>query len=167
MKIDVVLLEPEIPQNTGNIARTCVAAGAALHLIEPLGFSLDDRQVKRAGLDYWFDLDVHLWSSMEHFLQKISPKLHSGAGIYYVTTKAPRAYSSIKYPQHTVLLLGKESKGLPEPLLAAHQERCIRIPMLPHKRSLNLANAAAVVVYEVLRQHDFPGLVQSGQLDLQ
>lgn len=166
MKLDIVLVEPEIPQNTGNIARTCVAAGAKLHLIEPLGFSIDDRQVKRAGLDYWFDLDVKLWSNLDRFLQETGEDIRNGAGIYYVTTKAPQPYSSAVYPEHTILLFGKETKGLPESLLAVHPERGIRIPMLPGKRSLNLANAVAVVTYEVLRQRDFPGLCQSGKLNL-
>lgn len=164
MKLDIVLVEPEIPQNTGNIARTCVAVGATLHLVEPLGFSLADRQVKRAGLDYWFDLDVRLWSGLEKYFQGVNSTGQSDTGIYYVTTKAAQSYAAVSFPKHCVLLFGKESKGLPESLLAARPDRCIRIPMLPGKRSLNLANAVAVVTYEVLRQHEFPGLCQNGKL---
>lgn len=163
MMLDVVLIEPEIPQNTGNIARTCVAVGARLHLVEPLGFSLEDRQVKRAGLDYWFDLDLHVWSSFESLLKTLRPDGNS-QGIYYATTKGGQVYSDVAYPGQTMLVFGKETKGLPEPLLLAHPERCVRIPMLPDRRSLNLANSVAIVTYEVLRQHDFPGLITRGSM---
>jgi tRNA (cytidine/uridine-2'-O-)-methyltransferase len=161
--LDIVLIEPEIPQNTGNITRTCVAVGARLHLVEPLGFSLEDKQVKRAGLDYWFDLDLHVWTSFESLLKAWRPD-GNGQGIYYATTKGGRVYSAVAYTGPTMLVFGKETKGLPEPLLLAHPERCVRIPMLPGRRSLNLANSVAVMTYEVLRQHDFPGLLTKGVL---
>ncbi len=151
--IDIVLIEPEIPQNTGNIARTCVATGSRLHLVEPLGFSISDRQLKRAGLDYWFDLDLTVWPDFDSW-----QRAFAGKNLFYATTKAPRTYAQPAYPDETVLVFGKETKGLPESLLLSHPERCIRIPMRPDSRSLNLANAVAVVTYEVLRQHDFPGL---------
>ena len=161
--LDIVLIEPEIPQNTGNIARTCVAVGARLHLVEPLGFSLEDRQVKRAGLDYWFDLDLHVWSSFESLLKTLRPD-GSGQGIYYATTKGGQVYSDVAYTGHTLLVFGKETKGLPESLLLAHPERCVRIPMLPDQRSLNLANSVAIMTYEVLRQGNFAGLQTRGSL---
>ena len=156
--IDIVLVEPEIPQNTGNIARTCVAAGARLHLVEPLGFQIDDRQVKRAGLDYWFDLDLTIWPDLNSCLRSFY-----GRDIFYATTKADITYADASYTKDSVILFGKETKGLPEPLLLAHPERCIRIPMISSARSLNLANSAAIVLYEALRQHNFPGL--SGESD--
>ncbi len=151
--IDIVLVEPEIPQNTGNIARTCVAAGARLHLVEPLGFKIDDRQVKRAGLDYWFDLDLTIWPDLDSCLRSFY-----GRSIFYATTKADKTYADASYDKDSVILFGKETKGLPEPLLLAHPERCIRIPMISSARSLNLSNSAAIVLYEAMRQHGFPGL---------
>ncbi len=151
--IEIVLIEPEIPQNTGNIARTCVATASRLHLVEPLGFSISDRQLKRAGLDYWFDLDLTIWPDFDSWFRAFA-----GKNLYYATTKAPRTYAEPAYPEDTVLVFGKETKGLPESLLQAHPERCIRIPMQSESRSLNLANAVAVVSYEVLRQQGFPGL---------
>ena len=141
-KINIVLHEPEIPQNTGNIARTCAATGAALHLIRPLGFEIDDKKLKRAGLDYW----------------------HQGVSIYYFSTKAPRAYTEVTYEDEVYLMFGKETKGLPETLLAANKERCVRIPMRDGLRSLNLSNSAAIAVYEVLRQREFSGLREDGEL---
>lgn len=152
--LHIALVEPEIPQNTGNIARTCVALGARLHLIGHLGFSLDDRYLKRAGLDYWFDLDLKLWDDVDTFLRTVD-----APAIYYTTTKARRSYSSVPYPAGTCVLFGKETRGLPESLLAVHPERCIRLPMRPGTRSLNLANTVAVVAYEAVRRQDFPGLV--------
>lgn len=154
--IEIALVEPEIPQNTGNIARTCVATGSRLHLVEPLGFSISDRQLKRAGLDYWFDLDLTVWPDLDSWIRAFA-----GRPVYYATTKAAQTYADVSYPPDAVLVFGKETKGLPEPLLVAHPERCIRIPMLPERRSLNLANAVAVVTYEALRQQGFPGLLQS------
>ena len=163
MMLDIVLVEPEIPQNTGNIARTCVAVGATLHLVEPLGFSIEDRQVKRAGLDYWFDLDLHVWPSYDSLLKSLRPD-GNGQGIYYATTRCSQVYSDIRYPERTLIVFGKETKGLPESMLLAHPERCIRIPMLPGRRSLNLANSVAVAAYEVLRQNGFPGLLTEGRI---
>ena len=153
--LEIVLVEPEIPQNTGNIARTCVATGSRLHLVEPLGFSISDRQLKRAGLDYWFDLDLTVWPSLDSWLQAFA-----GKPVFYATTKAAQTYAEVAYPKDAVLVFGKETRGLPEPLLMARPDRCIRIPMLAESRSLNLANAVAVVAYEALRQQGFQELKQ-------
>jgi len=159
--LEIVLVEPEIPQNTGNIARTCVAVGARLHLVEPLGFSLDERQVRRAGLDYWPDLALRVWPNLDTLLATLHvPDSHSG--IFLATTKGSRTYADVTYPPRTWLFFGKETAGLPAGLLSAHPGQCLRIPMLPGKRSLNLSNAVAVMAYEVLRQHGFPGLKQHG-----
>lgn len=158
MALEIVLVEPEIPQNTGNIARTCVAVGARLHLVEPLGFSIDDRQLKRAGLDYWFDLDLTLWPNLETLLRQAG----EGKMIYYATTKGGRVYTEPDFTGDVMLVFGRETRGLPEALLMARPDRCLRIPMLPERRSLNLANSVAVMAYEVLRQQGFPGLLQSG-----
>ena len=156
--VNIVLLEPEIPQNTGNIARTCAATGAALHLIKPLGFEIDDRKLKRAGLDYWHELDITYYENLEDFNAK-----NPDAEIYYFSTKAPRAYTEIAYPAPVFLMFGKETKGLPEPLLEANLERTVRIPMREHLRSLNLSNSVAVGVYEVFRQHGFDTLTEAGK----
>lgn len=156
--VNIVLLEPEIPQNTGNIARTCAATGAALHLIKPLGFEIDDRKLKRAGLDYWHELDITYYENLEDFNAK-----NPDAEIYYFSTKAPRAYTEIEYPAPVFLMFGKETKGLPEPLLEANLERTVRIPMREHLRSLNLSNSVAVGVYEVFRQHGFDTLAEAGK----
>lgn len=153
MKIHIVLHEPEIPQNTGNIARTCAATGASLHLIRPLGFRTDDRTLKRAGLDYWDKLDVFYYNNMEDFFSQ-----HPDADFYCFTTKAPHVYSEVSYPEDVWLLFGKETKGLPEDFLLRHLDRCVRLPMRETLRSLNLSNSVAIAVYEVLRQHDFDGL---------
>lgn len=158
-KINIVLHEPEIPQNTGNIARTCAATGASLHLIRPLGFAIDDRKLKRAGLDYWHQLDITYYDGLADFYEK-----HEGVRIYYFSTKAPRAYTEVAYEEEVYLMFGKETKGLPETLLAAHKEDCVRIPMRDGLRSLNLSNSVAVAVYEVLRQRDFSGLREDGEL---
>ncbi len=158
-KINIVLFEPEIPQNTGNIARTCAAIGASLHLIRPLGFTIDDKKLKRAGLDYWDKLDITYYDGLDHFFA-----LHPDASIYYFTTKAPRKYTEVKYENDVFLMFGKESAGLPEELLLHNKERAVRIPMRDHLRSLNLSNSVAVAVYEVLRQADFEGLVESGSM---
>lgn len=160
MNLDIVLYEPEIPQNTGNIARTCVALGARLHLVGQLGFSLEDRYLKRAGLDYWFDLDVTLWDQLDACFDALSrnDRTDGPAGIFYATTKASVRYTDVAYPAHTVLVFGPESRGLPVPLLLARPERGIRIPMCEGRRSLNLSNAVAVVAFETMRQHGFEGL---------
>lgn len=163
MAIDIVLVEPEIPQNTGNIARSCVATGSSLHLIEPLGFSIEDKQIKRAGLDYWHDLDVSLWNSTDDFMRWISDRDKGKQNIFYCTTKSAHIYTEVEYDANTVLFFGKESRGLPESLLISHPEQCIRIPMLAGKRSLNLSNAVAIVMYEVLRQQKFLGLQKQGK----
>ena len=157
--INIVLLEPEIPQNTGNIARTCAATGAALHLIRPLGFAIDDRKLKRAGLDYWDKLDITYYDNLDDFYAK-----NQGAVVYYYSTKAPRAYTEIEYPENVFLMFGKETKGLPEELLAAHPDDCVRIPMRPTLRSLNLSNSVAIAVYEILRQGNFEDLKIAGEL---
>ena len=146
----IVLVEPVIPPNTGNIARTCVATNSKLHLVEPLGFSISDRSIKRAGLDYWFDLDIQLWPDLDHCLREFN-----GCQIFYITTKGNRNYSDVKYLDNCVLFFGKEDKGLPEEILQAHPERCLRIPMSTNKRSLNLANSVSIVLYEALRQQGF------------
>ncbi|NLJ69977.1 MAG: tRNA (cytidine(34)-2'-O)-methyltransferase [Clostridiaceae bacterium] len=151
--IHIVLVEPVIPPNTGNIARTCVATNSQLHLVEPLGFSLSDRDLKRAGLDYWFDLNVELWQDLDHCLPAFSEQQ-----IFYVTTKGKQLYSDVQYNKDCVLFFGKEDKGLPEEILFTHPERCIRIPMADNKRSLNLANSVSIVLYEALRQQGFPDL---------
>lgn len=156
MAIEIVLVEPEIPQNTGNIARTCVATGIKLHLIEPLGFSITEKSVKRAGLDYWFDTDITVWRNIDDFMQK-----NAGKPMFYATTKADMNYASIEFPDDCMVLFGKETKGLPESMLAAHKERCIRIPMLHETRSLNLSNSVAIIAYEYLRQKNFAGMEES------
>ena len=156
--INIVLLEPEIPQNTGNIARTCAATGAALHLIRPLGFTIDDRKLKRAGLDYWDKLDITYYDNLADFYEK-NPE----ATVYYYSTKAPRAYTEIEYPCPVFLMFGKETKGLPEELLEANLDHVVRIPMRDSLRSLNLSNSVAVGVYEVLRQRGFADLRESGK----
>lgn len=156
MSIEIVLIEPEIPQNTGNIARTCVATGIKLHLVEPLGFSITEKAVKRAGLDYWFDTDITIWENIDDFMQK-----NAGKTMFYATTKAEKNYASIEYPDNCMVLFGKETKGLPEPMLEAHKERCIRIPMLYETRSLNLSNSVAIIAYEYLRQKNFSGMEEA------
>ncbi|MBR3966858.1 MAG: tRNA (cytidine(34)-2'-O)-methyltransferase [Clostridia bacterium] len=156
-RINIVLHEPEIPQNTGNIARTCAATGAALHLIRPLGFEIDNAKLKRAGLDYWHQLDITYYDGLEDFYDK-----NPDASVYYFSTKAPRAYTEIQYPEKVFLMFGKETKGLPEPLLEKNPNFCVRIPMRDGLRSLNLSNSAAIAVYEVLRQQNFLGLREDG-----
>jgi len=157
--LNIVLVEPEIPQNTGNIARTCAATGATLHLIKPLGFSLEDKYLKRAGLDYWFLMKYTVYESWQDFLEK-----NEGANLYFATTKAPRDYASVSYGENDYLVFGKETKGLDEQLLKDNYAKCIRIPMRKEARSLNLSNSVAVVLYEALRQQDFKGLEDSGKL---
>ncbi len=157
--LNIVLVEPEIPQNTGNIARTCAATGARLHLVEPMGFTPDDKKLKRAGLDYWNLLDITYYSSLSDFFEK-----NTDGSFYYFTTKALRAHSDIQYPDNAYLVFGKETAGLPESLLYANPERCVRLPMRGEARSLNLSNAVAVGVYEALRQWGYPELQNQGRL---
>lgn len=157
--INIVLLEPEIPANTGNIGRTCVATGTRLHLIEPLGFRLDEKSLKRAGMDYWNDLDVTTYIDYEDFLEK-----NPGAKIYMATTKAPKVYTDAKFEDDCYIMFGKESAGIPEEILVNHKEDCIRIPMIGDIRSLNLGNSVAIVLYEALRQNGFAGMNLAGQL---
>lgn len=157
MKINIVLVEPEIPQNTGNIARSCAATGAKLHLVHPLGFSISDKQVKRAGLDYWDKLELEEHASFSEFLGKYDPKDNN---MFFLTTKGQKCYSDIDYSnmEEVFLLFGKETKGLPEDILQEYLEKAIRIPMLPTLRSLNLSNSVAIVLYEVLKQDNFKNL---------
>ena len=154
----VVLVEPEIPANTGNIARTCAATKSQLHLIKPLGFSIDDKHLKRAGLDYWPLLNVQVYENLDEFFEK-----NSGP-FFYVSTKAPASYSQREYPDGSYFIFGKETKGLPEPLLEENYSSCVRIPMRAEARSLNLSNSVAIIIYEALRQSGFPELEQSGHL---
>lgn len=161
-KINIILHEPEIPQNTGNIARTCAATGASLHIIKPMGFAIDDKKLKRAGLDYWDKLDITYYESYEDLCQK-HPEAKGAT--YFFTTKAPRAYTEISpYPDNVFIMFGKETKGLPEDLLYNNREYCVRIPMRDTLRSLNLSNSVAIAVYEILRQWDFDGLREDGNL---
>lgn len=155
----IVLHQPEIPGNTGNIGRTCVATGTSLHLIEPLGFRLDEKSIRRAGMDYWRQLEVYRYVNFEEFLER-----NPGARIWMATTKARRSYTEVKYGPDDYIMFGRESAGIPEEILVENEETCIRIPMLPAIRSLNLSNAAAVVLYEALRQNGFGGLQQEGEL---
>ena len=157
--INIVLVEPEIPANTGNIARTCAATKTQLHLIKPLGFSIDDKHLKRAGLDYWPLLNVKIYENLDEFF-----KVNSGGRFFYLTTKAPRAYLECEFAENDFFLFGKETKGLPEDLLYKNPERCIRIPMREEARSLNLSNAVAIMAYEALRQLDFEGLCGVGKM---
>lgn len=151
--LHVVLYEPEIPQNTGNIARLCAAAGAVLHLVEPLGFFMDDRHLRRAGLDYWTDVEVRRYQSWQDFLAA-----HPDAALWYFSTKAARPYADQQFSDGDFFVFGPETRGLPAGLLATAPGRCLRLPMRPGARSLNLANVVAIVVYEALRQQGFPGL---------
>lgn len=157
--IHIVLVEPEIPQNTGNIARTCAATGSELHLVEPLGYKLEDKYLKRAGLDYWPLVKVHVHKDFSEVIRS-----YPDAAFYYASTKAPRSYAQVEYPKDVFLVFGRESRGLPENLLERVYDRCIRIPMVEGARSLNLSNSVAIVAYEVLRQHDFDQLLQCGSL---
>ena len=157
MKINIVMVEPEIPQNTGNIARTCAAIGAKLHLVYPLGFEITDKYLKRAGLDYWDKLEIEEHKSLKEFLEKYKPQENA---MFVATTKGQHCYSDVKYAEYdeVFILFGKETKGLPEELLQKYIENTIRIPMKEHLRSLNLSNSVAIVAYEVLRQHNFENL---------
>ena len=157
--LNIVLLEPEIPANTGNIGRTCVATGTRLHLIEPLGFSLSEKALKRAGMDYWKDLDVTTYIDYGEFLEK-----NPGAKIYMATTKARKVYTEVSYEDDCYIMFGKESAGIPEEILVENQENCVRIPMIGDIRSLNLGNSVAIVLYEALRQNGFAGMNLEGNL---
>ncbi len=159
-QLNIVLVEPEIPQNTGNISRTCAATGARLHLVGPLGFTIDDKKLKRAGLDYWRLLDITCYDGLDDFFAR------NNGPFFYFTTKASHIYSDLSYPDGAYLVFGKETAGLPEALLHANLEKCVRLPMLDDDaaRSLNLSNTVAVGVYEVLRQWGFPGLRTKGRL---
>ena len=158
-KLNIVLYEPEIPANTGNIGRTCVATGTKLHLIEPLGFSLSEKAIKRAGMDYWSQLDVERYVNYEDFLQR-----NPGAKIYMATTKAKKIYSEASYEPDCYIMFGKESAGIPEEILVEHPEECVRIPMIGETRSLNLSNSVAIVLYEALRQNQFDHMKLEGDL---
>lgn len=157
MTLHVVLCEPEIPQNTGNIARTCAATGASLHLIEPLGFTISDKYLKRAGLDYWNLVEVHIYSDLEKYFAETP-----GFNRVFATKKIGKLYSSVRYELPCSLLFGKETQGLPAEVLASHREECVRIPMRQESRSLNLSNAAAIIIYEALKNNEFPQLDKEG-----
>lgn len=158
-KLNIVLYEPEIPANTGNIGRTCVATATRLHLIEPLGFRLDEKAIKRAGMDYWKDLDVTTYINWEDFLQR-----NLGAKIYMATTKGKHVYTDVHYESDCYIMFGKESAGIPEEILVEHPEECMRIPMIGETRSLNLSNSVAIVLYEALRQNQFDHMKLEGEL---
>lgn len=160
-KLGVVLVEPEIPQNTGNISRTCACTDVELHLVKPLGFSIDDSHLKRAGLDYWSELDLHIHESLADFLLYAA---QSGRPLFFSSTKASKVYSEVSYPENSLILFGKETKGLPEELLEKNYDRCIRIPMRNNVRSLNLSNSVAVVIYEALRQYNYMQLRKEGSI---
>lgn len=157
--LNIVLYEPEIPANTGNIGRTCVATNTRLHLIEPLGFKLNEKALKRAGMDYWPDLDVTTYIDYKDFLEK-----NSGAKIYMATTKAHQVYTDVHYEPDCYIMFGKESAGIPEEILVEHEADCVRIPMAGESRSLNLGNSVAIVLYEALRQNEFAGMRLAGEL---
>ena len=156
MRLNVVLYQPEIPQNTGNIARTCAATGSTLHIIKPMGFEIDDRKMKRAGLDYWDKLNVKFYDGFDEFVER-----NPGARLYYFTTKATKNYSDVSYDDNVYLVFGPETRGLPESLLLQNFDNCVRIPMLDTLRSLNLSNSVAIAVYEALRQNGFDTLRRS------
>ncbi len=159
MIFNIVLYEPEIPANTGNIGRTCVAAGARLHLIEPLGFRLNEKEIRRSGMDYWHELDVTRYIDWADFLEK-----NPGARLYFATTKGRHIYTEVSYEPDCYIVFGKESAGIPEEILAGHPKDCIRIPMMGETRSLNLSNSAAIVLYEALRQNGFAHMKTEGAL---
>ena len=156
--LNIVLVEPEIPQNTGNIARTCAATNTRLHIVGPMGFSVSDKYLKRAGLDYWHLLDITYYDSLSDFFSK------NQGEFFFFTTKALHTHTDIKYPDNSYLFFGKETAGLPEELLKENKDRCVRIPMVDDARSLNLSNSVAIGVYEVLRQWNYPTLLCKGEL---
>ena len=157
--LNIVMVEPEIPQNTGNVARTCAATGARLHLVRPLGFEINDKHLKRAGLDYWHFLDITYYDNLDDFFEKTK-----GGKYFYFSTKGTHRHSDVEYPDNSYLLFGKETKGLPEELLLKHQDDTLRIPMIDEARSLNLSNSVAIAVYETLRQWNYPQLLCNGKL---
>ena len=157
--MNIVLYEPEIPANTGNIGRTCVATGTSLHLIKPLGFDISDKAVRRAGMDYWKELDLHVYENFEEFVEK-----NPGARIYMATTKARKAYTEVEYKGNDFIMFGKESAGIPEEILIKYEETSVRIPMIGEIRSLNLSNSVSIILYEALRQQDFEGMKLKGNL---
>lgn len=158
-QLNIVLVEPRIPQNTGNVARTCAATGARLHLVGPMGFTITDAKLKRAGLDYWHLLDITFYESTDEFFSR-----NRGGEFFYFSTKGRRVFSEVEYPDNAYLVFGREDAGLPEELLKENEEHCVRLPMRQGLRSLNLSNAVAIGVYEALRQWDFPLLQNAGQL---
>ena len=155
MSVNIVLVEPEIPQNTGNIVRTCAATGTRLHIVKPMGFEIDDKKLKRAGLDYWHFLNIQYYENLDDFFEK-----NKDGRFFYLSSKAPTAYTEVNYKDNDFLLFGKETKGLPEKLLMEHPERAVRIPMISSARCLNLSNSAAIVVYEALSQQNFASLTK-------
>ncbi len=157
--MNIILHQPEIPANTGNIGRTCVATGTALHLIEPLGFRLNEKEIKRAGMDYWEHLEVYRYVNFAEFLEK-----HPDAKIWMATTKAKHSYADVEFGENDFIMFGKESAGIPEEILVDYEDSCIRIPMLPKIRSLNLSNSVAIVLYEALRQQNFASMQMEGNL---
>jgi hypothetical protein len=157
--MNIVLHEPEIPANTGNIGRTCVATGTSLHLIKPLGFDISDKAVRRAGMDYWKELDLHVYENFEEFVEK-----NPGARIYMATTKARKAYTEVEYKENDFIMFGKESAGIPEEILVKYEGTSVRIPMIGEIRSLNLSNSVSIILYEALRQQDFEGMKLKGNL---
>ncbi len=159
MSLNIILYEPEIPANTGNIGRTCVATGTRLHLIEPLGFIINDKNLKRAGMDYWQDLDVTIYDDWNDFITR-----NPDANIYMATTKAKHVYSDVAYKDEDFIMFGKESGGIPEEILVKNPDKCVRVPMYGDTRSLNLSNSVAIILYEALRQQDFLGLIKEGDL---
>lgn len=158
-KLNIVLVEPQIPQNTGNIARTCAATGASLHLVKPMGFTVDDKKLKRAGLDYWYLLDITYYESLQDFFDK-----NKDGKFFYFTTKGRHIYSDVSFPENSYIVFGREDAGLPEELLKDNPDTCLRMPMIGDARSLNLSNTVAIATYEVLRQWGFPELLCQGQL---
>ena len=159
MILNIVLFEPQIPQNTGNISRTCACTGARLHLVGPMGFQIDDKKLKRSGLDYWQYLDISYYDSIADFYEK-----NPDALCYYFTTKAQHVFTDVSYPDNAWLIFGREDAGIPEEILLQHPDTCVRMPMLPYVRSLNLSNTVAIAIYEVLRQWNYPELQNYGQL---
>ncbi|AUG58326.1 tRNA (uridine(34)/cytosine(34)/5-carboxymethylaminomethyluridine(34)-2'-O)-methyltransferase TrmL [Acetivibrio saccincola] len=157
--MNIVLVEPEIPQNAGNIARTCAATGTNLHMVKPLGFSVEDKYLKRAGLDYWDKVNISYYDSFNQLIEK-----HSNGVFFYATTKAVNSYADVEYPEGAFIVFGKETAGLPEEILLNNKDRCIRIPMIEGARSLNLSNSVAIVLYEALRQNNFKNLNLKGEL---
>ncbi|MBQ7132153.1 MAG: tRNA (uridine(34)/cytosine(34)/5-carboxymethylaminomethyluridine(34)-2'-O)-methyltransferase TrmL [Oscillospiraceae bacterium] len=158
-KINIVLFEPQIPQNTGNIARTCAVTGASLHLVKPMGFEIDDKKLKRAGLDYWHELDIKYYDSTSQFLE-----IHKDKKLFFFTTKGKKVYSEEQYRGEIFLIFGREDKGIDESILNEHYSSCVRVPMRENLRSLNLSNTVAIAVYEALRQNDFEALKTDGAL---